>query len=130
VNTDAPTLTSFGAERRVREIQTKLHRWATDDSDRQFRDLFNLVCDPAFLLIAWERVRENRGARSAGVDGKSAYYIERQGLGEFLAEVREDLKARQFRPLPVRERMIPKAGGKKLRRLVSRDSVCGTYGVW
>ncbi|MDH6630428.1 group II intron reverse transcriptase/maturase [Streptomyces sp. LBL] len=79
--------------------------------------MFNLVCDPAFLLIAWERVRDNRGARSAGVDGKSAYYIERQGVGEFLAEVREDLKAQQFRPLPVRERMIPKAGGKKLRRL-------------
>ncbi|MFG2261293.1 group II intron reverse transcriptase/maturase [Streptomyces mirabilis] len=117
MNTDAPTLTSFGAERRVREIQTKLHRWATDDSDRQFRDLFNLVCDPAFLLIAWERVRDNRGARSAGVDGKSAYYIERQGVGEFLAEVRDALKAQQFRPLPVRERMIPKAGGKKLRRL-------------
>ncbi|MFE7842637.1 reverse transcriptase domain-containing protein [Streptomyces sp. NPDC057474] len=53
----------------------------------------------------------------AGVDGKSAYYIERQGVGEFLAELREDLKAQQFRPLPVRERMIPKAGGKKLRRL-------------
>ncbi|MGO4425829.1 reverse transcriptase domain-containing protein, partial [Streptomyces sp. MCAF7] len=117
MNTDAPTLTSFGAERRVREIQAKLHRWATDDSDRQFCDLFNLVCDPAFLLVAWERVRNNRGARSAGVDGKSAYYIERQGIGEFLAEVREDLKAQQFHPLPVRERMIPKAGGRKLRRL-------------
>jgi RNA-directed DNA polymerase len=33
----------------------------------------------------------------------------------FLAEIREDLKARQFRPLPVRERMIPKAGGKLCR---------------
>ncbi len=34
----------------------------------------------------------------------------------FLAEIRNDLKTRQFCPLPVRERMIPKAGGK-LRRL-------------
>jgi RNA-directed DNA polymerase len=34
----------------------------------------------------------------------------------FLAEIRDDLKTQQFRPLPVRERMIPKAGGK-LRRL-------------
>ncbi|MGW7410796.1 hypothetical protein ACWGI9_45340 [Streptomyces sp. NPDC054833] len=99
MNTDAPTLTSFGAERRVREIQTKLHRWATDDSDRQFRDLFNLVCDPAFLLIAWERVRDNRGARSAGGDGKSAYYIERQGVGEFLAEVRNDFESAAVSPL-------------------------------
>ena len=34
----------------------------------------------------------------------------------FLSELRDDLKARRFRPLPVRERMIPKAGGK-FRRL-------------
>ena len=34
----------------------------------------------------------------------------------FLDELRSQLKDRSFRPLPVRERMIPKAGGK-LRRL-------------
>ena len=34
----------------------------------------------------------------------------------FLDEVRAQLKARTFRPVPVRERMIPKAG-VKLRRL-------------
>jgi RNA-directed DNA polymerase len=30
----------------------------------------------------------------------------------FLAELRVDLKARRFRPMPVRERLIPKKGGK------------------
>ena len=40
---------------RVREMQTKLHRWAVADPGRRFDDLYNLVCDPAFLLIAWER---------------------------------------------------------------------------
>ncbi|MER7877644.1 reverse transcriptase domain-containing protein [Streptomyces solisilvae] len=39
-------------------------------------------------------------------------------MGIFLAEVREDVKGQRFRPLPVRERMIPKAGRKKdMRRL-------------
>ena len=69
MNADAPEpeWPSFTAAKvRVLEIQAKLHRWATDDSDRQFSDLFNLVCDPAFLLTAWDRVRNNRGARSAG----------------------------------------------------------------
>src|SRR5256886_10327886 len=107
----------YWAELRVQKIQTKLHRWASDDPGRQFHDVFNLVCDPAFLLVAWQRVRGNRGARSAGVDGATAFFIEtRRGVEPFLAEIREDLKTRQFRPLPVRERMIPKAGGK-LRRL-------------
>jgi len=36
-----------------------------------------------------------------------------RGSGEaFLAELRVDLKARRFRPMPVRERLIPKKGGK------------------
>ena len=64
------------AEARVLGIQAKLHRRATDDPDRRFDDLFNLVCDPAFLLVGWRRVRGNKGARSAGVDGETAYYVE------------------------------------------------------
>ncbi len=101
---------------RVAEIQTKLHRWATDDSNRRFDDLYNLVCDPAVLAEAWRRVRGNRGARSAGVDRQAAHHISTvRGEDAFLAELRADLKARTFQPLPVRERMIPKAGGK-LRR--------------
>jgi RNA-directed DNA polymerase len=32
-----------------------------------------------------------------------------------LAGVRDDLKARRFQPLPVKERMIPKANGKRRR---------------
>lgn len=76
VNTDGPELALMRAEHRVREIQTKLHRWATDDPDRRFNDLHNLVCDPGFLLVAWARVRGNKGARTAGVDGETAYYVE------------------------------------------------------
>jgi len=34
---------------------------------------------------------------------------------ELLSALREDLKAQQFTPLPARERMIPKPGGKQRR---------------
>lgn len=116
MNTDELESVLYKAERRVLEIQAKLHRWATEDSQRRFDDLFNLVSDPAFLLVAWARVRSNKGARTAGVDGKTAYYIEAvQGVETFLDKVRSSLKDRTFRPVPVRERMIPKAGGKKRR---------------
>src|SRR5207237_8416686 len=77
----------------------------------------NLVHGPAGLVYAWRRVRSNRGARTAGVDGETAHYIEAvRGEQAFLSELRDDLKARRFQPDPVRERMIPKANGK-LRRL-------------
>jgi RNA-directed DNA polymerase len=118
VNTDELEHALFEAERRVREIQTKLHRWATDDPHRRFDDLFNLVGDPAFLLVAWDRVRGNKGARTAGVDGQTAHEVEaRPGVEVFLARLRSGLKDRSFQPIAVRERMIPKPGTNKRRRL-------------
>jgi RNA-directed DNA polymerase len=51
------------------------------------------------------------------VDGQSAAAITARGEEAFLAELGADLKARRFVPLPVRERMIPKPGTTKRRRL-------------
>ncbi len=116
MNTGASWPTPSEAEARVLRMQAKLHRWATDDPVRRFADLFNLVADPAFLLVAWRRVRDNRGARSAGIDGQTAHAIEAErGEEAFLVELRADLSARTFRPVPVRERMIPRSGGKRRR---------------
>jgi RNA-directed DNA polymerase len=117
VHTDAPSPSLEQAKARVLGIQTKLHRWATADAGRRFDDLFHLVTDPAFLAVAGERVRTNRGARTAGVDGATAHYIRSvRGEEAFLADVRARLKTGQFVPLPVAERMIPQSGGG-LRRL-------------
>ena len=124
MNTDAPWPSLDEATLRVLGIQAKLHQWATDSPGRRFDDLFNLVADPAFLVVAWDRVRGNRGARSAGVDGVAPRSIA-LGNRTFLPGLRADLKARTFEPLPVRQRMIPKASGK-LRSLgipTARDRV-------
>lgn len=118
MNTDASWPGLPEARARVLEIQTKLHRWAHADATRRFDDLYNLVCDPAFLTVAWDRVGANTGARSAGVDGQTVRDIERRrGREAFLNDLRDQLKARTFQPLPVRERMIPKPGTHKQRRL-------------
>jgi RNA-directed DNA polymerase len=103
--------------RTVREMQAKLHRWAGEDPSRRFGDLFNLVYDPDFLAEAWMRVAGNTGARTPGIDRATVAKIEtRIGVGVFLDRVRDLLKSGGFRPVPVRQVMIPKAGGK-LRKL-------------
>ena len=114
MNTGEPWPNLDEAKQRVLSIQTKLHQWSIDDSGRRFDDLFNLVADPAFLTVAWDRVRGNRGARSAGVDGivpRSVVFGD-----AMLHGLRAQLKASSFEPLPVKERMIPKTAGK-FRRL-------------
>ena len=101
----------------VRSMQIKLHRWAGEDSSRRFGDLFNLVYDPAFLVHAWERVSSNAGARTPGVDKATVAGIETWiGVEVFLGQIRDSLKSGGFRPVEVRQVMIPKANGK-LRKL-------------
>ena len=107
----------FTASVRVRRMQAKLHRWAGDDSSRRFGDLFNVVYDPAFLVHAWERVSSNAGARTPGVDKATVAGIETWiGVEVFLGQIRDSLKSGGFRPVEVRQVMIPKANGK-LRKL-------------
>src|SRR6266516_7164806 len=75
-----------GSWSRVAGMQDKLHRWAAADPGRRFDDLFNFVCDPATLIVAFARVAGNRGANTPGVDGRTVAYVEeRVGVREFLA---------------------------------------------
>ena len=118
MNTGEPSDSAlYWAERRVLEIQTKLHRWAGEDKSRRFDDLFNLVADPSVLMVAWERVRGNTGSRSSGVDGMTVARVQGRtgGVAAFLDEIRAALRQQEFRPVPVREKEIPKPNGKTRR---------------
>ena len=117
MNTPAPFSDAEVAQERVLGWQTKLHRWAGEDERVRFGDLFNLLCDPATLLVAWERVKRNRGSKTAGVDGETRKRIEQLGVEKVLGELRQSLRDGTYAPLPVRERKIPKRGSGKVRRL-------------
>src|ERR1043165_6709273 len=69
--------------------------------------------------MAFVRVAGNLGARTAGVDGLTVADVEeRFGIPGFLDDLRAQLRSGTFRPLPVRERKIPKPGGSgKVRKL-------------
>jgi RNA-directed DNA polymerase len=124
-NGDAPAeddlsdVVSGGPRRRVSKMQAKLHRWAVADPGRRFDDLFNLVHDPATLIVAWDRVATNRGANTAGSNGWTVARIEQTvGRSAFLDDLRASIRGQEYRPEPVRERKIPKPGGAgKVRRL-------------
>src|ERR1022692_3988401 len=107
----------YSASVAVRRMQTKLHRWAIEDPGRRFGDLHNLLYDPAFLVVAWQRVSTNKGAKTPGVDKATTAQIEAWiGVEVFLSQIRESLKSGEFRPVEVRQVKIPKSNGK-LRKL-------------
>ena len=101
-------------------MQAKLHRWAAADPGRRFDDLFNFVRDPATLLVAFDRVAGNHGREYSwrGRPDRRRCRGASSGCPGFLDDLRTCLKDGSFRPLPVRERKIPKPGGSgKLRKL-------------
>lgn len=112
VNSGEPSLMEL-TRGRVARTQVKYHRWAKTDRDARFGDLFNLVSHPHYLLVAWEHVARNKGARTAGVDGVTVRAIEQRGeVGAFLSGIAASLKDGTYRPAPVRRVLIPKPGGK------------------
>jgi RNA-directed DNA polymerase len=112
VNSGAGSLMDVIRER-VARTQAKYHRWARTDRDARFGDLFNLVSGPDYLMVAWEHVARNKGARTAGIDGVTVRQIvQRGGSGAFLAGIAASLRDGTYRPSPVRRVLIPKPGGK------------------
>lgn len=75
---------------------------------RDGQDLWEQVFAPANLAVALGRVERNRGA--AGVDGVSVQEL-RGWCRDNWAGVREALDAGAYRPMPVRQVMIPKPDG-------------------
>lgn len=112
VNTQASGVSVGSAVSRVLMMQSKLHRWAAADPGRRFDDVFNLVYDPAFLLVAWDRVKWNQGGRTAGVDKVVPRMISDEQANVMLANIAERIRHQEFTPLPVRAVQIPKANGK------------------
>jgi retron-type reverse transcriptase len=90
-------------------LQSKLSYAAKQSLDRKFGALYDKVYREDVVWVAWKLVRANKGA--PGVDEQDFEYIESEiGLERFLSELREDLHAQRYRPLPVLRCWIDKPG--------------------
>jgi len=101
---------------KTRELQRKLYLAAKRSRNRRFHALYDRIFRPDVLWRAWNEVRRNGG--SAGIDGVTIEDVEREGVEGFLGQIEQDLKARKYRPQPVRRVYIPKSSDPaKLRPL-------------
>jgi len=98
---------------KLRELRQKLRTKAKQEPNFRFYSLYDHVCRPETLRAAWMQVRANQGA--PGIDGVSIEQVERseESLEAFLKELETELKARTYRPGPVRRTYIPKPDGRQ-----------------
>lgn len=93
----------------IRSLQRKLYAAAKAEPTRRFHQLYDKVHREDILVHAYRLARAAGGA--PGVDGETFEDIEAQGREQWLIGLREELRARSYRPAPVRRVMIPKPGG-------------------
>ena len=95
---------------KTRVLQRSLYLAAKADPKRKFGILYDKVCREDVLYRAYRQVRANGGA--PGIDRRSFSVIETEiGVKVFLAELRQKLIVKRYKPQPVRRVYIPKAGG-------------------
>jgi RNA-directed DNA polymerase len=98
-------------ETTVGKLQEALRAKAKREPTYRFYLLYDKVYRQDVLAKAYLRCWENQGA--SGVDGQTFEDIRKYGVGQWLAELSEELRKKTYRPQAVRRVWIPKPDGKK-----------------
>ena len=85
----------------------RLTDWLNPTGVRKVHSLVDKVYKLKNLELAWQKVKRNKGA--GGIDGESLEEFEANLMGN-LERLHSELKSDTYRPLPVRQKMIPKPG--------------------
>jgi group II intron reverse transcriptase/maturase len=96
---------------RVRTLQTSLQAKAKAEPAFRFYSLWDKVCRADVLDEAYQACRRNDGA--PGVDGMTFDRITAYGQDRWLEELRQELRAGNYRPQPLLRVWIPKSNGSQ-----------------
>jgi RNA-directed DNA polymerase len=94
----------------VQDLRRRLYVKAKAEKAWRFWGLYVHVAKLETLHAAYAVAKQDNGA--PGIDGVTFGAIEAAGVGEFLAQLRDELVARTYRPLRNRRVEIPKGNGK------------------
>ncbi len=105
----------------IQELE-HLNKLAKEDPTRRFNRLYRLLRQEQFLMLAKERIAQNKGANTPGVDGQ----VMEDMTPEVITQLSQELATNTYQPQPAKRRYIPKRHSDKMRPLgipSARDKV-------
>jgi RNA-directed DNA polymerase len=94
----------------LQDLRRSLYVKAKAEPTWRFWGLYVHICKMETLREAYRMAKSNNGA--PGIDGVTFAAIEESGPETFLKQIRDELVANTYRPMPARKKEIPKDGGK------------------
>jgi len=94
----------------LQDLRRSLYVKAKAEPTWRFWGLYVHICKMETLREAYQMAKSNNGA--PGIDGVTFIAIEESGPESFLRQIRDELVANTYRPMPARKKEIPKDGGK------------------
>lgn len=98
-------------EEKIFPFRVKLYHKAKQDKGYKFYTLLDKMVSDEFLHAAWRRVKSNGGA--PGVDGVTIEQVEEEDVEKLLKQLRDEVLNREYKPQPVRLKVIDKPNGGK-----------------
>src|SRR5947207_11418658 len=94
----------------LQDLRRRIYVKAKAEPTWRFWGLYVHICKMETLHEAYQLAKRNDGA--PGIDGVTFEAIEESGVESFLKQIRDELDNNTYQPMPVREKEIPKDGGK------------------
>lgn len=96
------------------KVQHSLARKAQSDTNHRFGHLYRIICNKEWINEALEIVLQNKGAKTAGIDGVTKKTLQSaESRKALIQELETELREKRFTPKPVRRVYIPKGKNKK-----------------
>lgn len=92
----------------IQELE-HLNKLAKEDHTRRFNRLYRLLRQEQFLLLAKQRIANNKGANTPGVDGQVMDDI----TPDHITDLSQELATDTYQPQPVRRSYISKRNGQR-----------------
>lgn len=99
----------------LQDLRQRIYDTAKAETTKRFWGLYVHVAKLETLRAGYDLAKRNNGA--PGIDGVTFAAIEASGVDAFLAQLRDELVTRTYRPLRNRRVEIPKDDGRKVRVL-------------